>query len=124
MTPHRICDDPIERIVQIALERADIVYVLEGECPDAGQTLDFWLPHYDVYIECKQFHTPRIADQMSRAPNIIAIQGRPAAELFAAAIGALCHPSPIGRGTGLKIPTGLGSNPRGGTNSIMGGSKP
>lgn len=83
---HKPCDDPIERIVQIALEAACIEYVLEGECGSAVQTLDFWLPDHGVYIECKQLHSPRIAVQMSRAPNVIAIQGRKAAELFAALI--------------------------------------
>jgi len=83
---HRICTDPIERIIQVALEQASIRYVLEGECKDAGQTLDFWLPDHGLYIECKQFHSERIADQMKQAPNIIAVQGRPAAEFFAAQV--------------------------------------
>lgn len=83
---HRICEDPIERIIQVALEAAMIEYVLEGEVPSAGQTLDFWLPAFGLYIECKQYHTPRIADQMSRAPNIIVLQGRASAEFFANAL--------------------------------------
>ncbi|WP_066770142.1 hypothetical protein [Sphingobium sp. CCH11-B1] len=81
---HRQCTDPIERIVQKALDAIGMAYVLEGEVPEANQTLDFWLPDAGVYIECKQFHSNRIADQMSCAPNVIAIQGRRSAEMFAA----------------------------------------
>lgn len=80
---HHPCADPMERAVQVALEAGGIDYLLEGEVPHSGQTLDFWLPAYGLYIECKQFHSPRIADQMARAPNIIALQGRPAVEFFA-----------------------------------------
>ena len=45
--------------------------------------LDFYLPTLDIYIECKRASTPRIAEQMSRFPNVIAIQGLLAAQIFA-----------------------------------------
>lgn len=51
---------------------------------DAGSGLDFVLDGVNVYIECKQFHTPRIAEQTSRVENVIVIQGKAAAEMFAA----------------------------------------
>ena len=77
-------DDPMEHIVREALRRARIKFV-EEEDPRA-RALDFYLPEADVHIEVKQFHTDRIAEQMGRVPNIIAIQGVVAAELFAALI--------------------------------------
>jgi len=40
-----------------------------------GTQLDFYLPDFDIYIEVKRFHTNRIAEQMSRGKNVIAIQG-------------------------------------------------
>lgn len=73
--------DPMETIVRDALDAANLFYV-EEEDPRALR-LDFYLPIADVHIEVKQFHTDRIAEQMSRTPNIIVIQGVGAAKLFA-----------------------------------------
>jgi hypothetical protein len=49
---------------------------------DKHSGLDFFLPHYDCYVELKQFHSERIAEQMSRVPNVIAIQGKKAMDCF------------------------------------------
>lgn len=74
--------DPTERIVAEALKHRGISFKRERE---GGNTLhlDFFLPGYNTYIECKQFHSPRIAEQMSRHPYVIAIQGQRAAKAFA-----------------------------------------
>lgn len=74
--------DPIERIVADALDRRGVAYTIDG-CGDT-KGLDFRLLGTDVHVECKQFHTERAAEQMARAENIIVIQGRQAAEMFAA----------------------------------------
>lgn len=71
---------PIEAIIAEALETAG----LEFETNKLG--LDFYLPDIDLYIECKQFYAPRIAEQMARADNIIVVQGRRAAQLLADSI--------------------------------------
>lgn len=43
---------------------------------DAMKTrLDFFLPDFNVYIEVKRYHTPRINDQIERATDIIIVQG-------------------------------------------------
>ena len=73
--------DPMEKIVRDALAWSPLIFVEEPH-PDA-KGLDFYLPTLDIHIEVKQFHTDRIAEQMSRAPNVIAIQGLPAAKFFA-----------------------------------------
>lgn len=73
--------DPMEEIIRNALDRSPLIYV-EEEHPDA-KGLDFYLPFVGVHIEVKQFHSERIAEQMSRADNVIAIQGIGAAKLFA-----------------------------------------
>ena len=70
--------DRIELIVQVALDRSGIVYTRD----DHRSGLDFYLPKHGVYIECKQFHTVRSIEQLSRANNIILIQGIEAAILF------------------------------------------
>jgi hypothetical protein len=80
--------DPIEKIVADGLTRAGIIFLL-----DDVAALDFYLPAYDVYIEVKQFHTKRIAEQMSRADNVIAIQGRRAAEWFSGVLTSAESPS-------------------------------
>lgn len=61
--------DPMERQIADALDAAGV----EFEHEKLG--LDFYLPAFDVYIEVKRMHSPRISDQMSRAPNVIAAQG-------------------------------------------------
>lgn len=69
--------DPVEDLVESALKSRAIPY----ERDRLG--LDFYLPDWGIYIEVKQFHSRRIAEQMSRTPNVIAIQGIGAARLFA-----------------------------------------
>lgn len=74
--------DPMERLIASALDAASIGYVTdEGGSNPSG--LDFRL-HNGVEIEVKQFHSSRIAEQMSRAENVIAIQGAEAVRFFAA----------------------------------------
>ena len=66
--------DPIEAIVATALTSSGIRYQHE-----LFGHLDFYLPDYEIEIECKQFHSDRISEQMSRHKNVIAIQGKEAA---------------------------------------------
>jgi hypothetical protein len=84
--------DPMERILADALDRAGLDYVT-GDKNEAR--LDFYLPSIDLYIEVKQFHSARIAGQMSRAPNVIAAQGELAVRLLANLIEAGCSPYPF-----------------------------
>lgn len=77
--------DPMEAIIARALEAAGIDFTTDlGGGNPVG--LDFYLPAHDVHIEVKRQHTPRIAEQMSRAPNVIAVQGETAIRLFASMI--------------------------------------
>lgn len=64
----------MERLIADALDKAGVVYATDmgGESPCG---LDFYLPDCNLHIEVKQFHSSRIAAQMSRAPNVIAVQG-------------------------------------------------
>ena len=74
--------DPMERIIASALDAAGISYATDEGAGNASG-LDFRL-HNGVEIEVKQFHSPRIAEQMSRSDNVIAIQGAEAVRFFAA----------------------------------------
>lgn len=79
--------DPMEQIIADALDAAGIQYTSDFNGGNPARP-DFYLPEVDVYIEVKRFHSPRIADQMSRAPNVIAVQGKLAVEWLAAMISA------------------------------------
>lgn len=79
--------DPMERLIADALVFAGVRFVTdEGGGNPAG--LDFYLPDSDVHIEVKRLHSPRIAEQMSRAPNVIAAQGEVAVRWIADLIRA------------------------------------
>lgn len=67
--------DPVESIVEDALDAAGIRHDVSH--------LDFFLPDYGVYVECKQFFTLRVVEQMVQASDVIVIQGRSAAISFA-----------------------------------------
>lgn len=94
-----VTTDPMEMLVEAALQRAGIKYA-----PDIGggndKALDFYLPDLDLYIEVKRFHSPRIAEQMERAENVIAIQGKAAVLAFCEMIA----PNPA-RSVHRKIPS-------------------
>jgi hypothetical protein len=76
---------PIESIVRSALEREGLAFTEDGKPGgDVNCNLDFHLTDYGIHVEVKQFHSDRIAEHMARATNVIAIQGKEAAEFFAA----------------------------------------
>jgi hypothetical protein len=77
--------DPVERIIADALEKTGIEYVRADA--KMGRHLDFYLTRLNIYIEVKRFHTPRVAEQMARVPDVIVIQGEKAAVTFAKMIG-------------------------------------
>lgn len=72
-------NDPVEAIVRAALSKRGIVFT-EEELNE--HRLDFHLPDMATAIECKQFYTDRITDQLQRFPNVIVIQGLQAARAF------------------------------------------
>jgi hypothetical protein len=72
--------DPIEKIVADALTAAGVAFTVGFHGPD------FYLTEQNIFIECKQFYSPRIAKQIADIPDVIVIQGRQAALTFAALI--------------------------------------
>lgn len=77
-------NDPVEKIIAEALDEVGIESC--GERSPRGVRLDFYLPEYDLHIECKHLHSDRISEQMSRTENVIAVQGMRSAEWLAALI--------------------------------------
>ncbi len=73
--------DPMELLIAEALDDAGIDYVTDfnGGNPSG---LDFKLAN-GIEIEVKRFHSPRVAEQMGRAENVIAVQGEAAIRYFA-----------------------------------------
>ena len=82
------CADPMEILVGDALASAGICFVQDGTKGENTQGLDFHLTGRGVYVEVKRFHSERIASQMSRAPNVIAVQGEEAVRFFCELIRA------------------------------------
>lgn len=80
-----LTSDPLERMVEASLQRAGVDYLTDRGGGNPTR-LDFYLPDLDVSIEVKRFHTDRIAEQMARADNVIALQGEGAVRLFCLAI--------------------------------------
>jgi hypothetical protein len=81
----RVLADPMEQLIEAALRGANVEFRTdEGGGNPSG--LDFLLPNEGVEIEVKRMHTPRIAEQMSRAENVIVAQGPKAVALLAAMI--------------------------------------
>jgi hypothetical protein len=79
--------DPMESLIATALENAGITFTT-GEGGKNPTGLDFGLSN-GVQIEVKRFHSARIAEQMSRAENVIAAQGVDAVVFLAGAISAI-----------------------------------
>lgn len=78
--------DPVEIIIKDALADAGIAFTIDGEKGHPDRGLDFYLPLFDLHIECKRMHTDRIAEQCSRFEDVIVVQGIEAAKTFAAFI--------------------------------------
>jgi len=75
--------DPVERMVAITLTHHNIRYALNVVSPVSNRrTLDFFLPDYGMYIECKRFATDRLHEQIKDLTNVIVIQGIEAAAAF------------------------------------------
>ena len=80
-TPPTPPTDPVELIIWRALTAAQVPFTSD---PNQTLGLDFkLLTEPPFYIECKQFHSPRITEQMSRAKDVIAVQGIEAAHFLA-----------------------------------------
>ena len=87
----RVLSDPMEEIVRRALVAAGIrFHTDQGGGNPSG--LDFVLPDLGIEIEVKRFHSPRIADQMARAENVVAIQGEVAVRWMASLLNRTMRP--------------------------------
>lgn len=81
-------EDPLEIIVADSLFEVGIKFVHEMQNKEQG--LDFYLPDYNVYIECKAFYSDRTARQI-KDKRVIFIQGKEAAKSFNAMITHQSH---------------------------------
>lgn len=68
----------LEKQLSILLRAAGIAFTLPERDVSDPTTLDFHLTDLDLYIEVKQFHTPRVSDQLAKVPErktAIVLQG-------------------------------------------------
>src|SRR3546814_11907061 len=101
--PMACISDPVEEIIASALTQARIRFVHESEAKGECRGLDFYLPDHDLFIEVTAYYTPRKIEQLSRAPNVILIQGRGAAHSFAAMLDHMPSISPTSRSDERRV---------------------
>ena len=86
--------DPLEAALLTLFEKYGIAFTRPERDPNDPANLDFYLPAYDLYVEAKQFHTPRISDQLAKVPvrsNALVLMGMKSVEAFADLVAALSH---------------------------------
>jgi hypothetical protein len=102
--------DPMEKLIADALDAVGASYTTDfgGGNPSC---LDFRLSS-GIEIEVKRFHTPRIAEQMARADNVIVAQGEWAVRFLAflirASAAAKDEPPPLAITAGVILSAGNG----------------
>jgi hypothetical protein len=79
--------DPVEKVIADVLDKKKIKYL--HELDNKGPAIDFYLPEYNLYVECKRYYTERSALQLKANDNIILIQGLDAAKSFALMLESL-----------------------------------
>ena len=99
--------DPLEQIIADALDQVGASYTTDmgGGNPS---NLDFRLAS-GIEIEVKRFHTPRVAEQMSRSPNVIVAQGEEAVRFLAVLIcssAAVKSDPPVAPPSPFRLPIG------------------
>lgn len=70
---------PLETSVESFLRSRNIRFSRPETDQMDRTNLDFYLPDFNLYIEVKLYHTPRIAEQLSRVPehrNVMVLVGR------------------------------------------------
>ena len=55
----RQINDPVEKVVAAGLEAAGVPYLHQSEMHPKDRPLDFYLPTFSIYIECKRMPTDR-----------------------------------------------------------------
>lgn len=76
---------PLEKKMVALLTKHAIDFRRPDRDKDDPTTLDFFLPDFALYVEVKQFHSPRISDQLAKVPqrtSAIVLMGPTAVEDF------------------------------------------
>jgi hypothetical protein len=79
--------DPLEEQFEALLRDRRIAFTRPERDAADPTTLDFLLPALRIYVEVKQFHTPRLANQLANVPadfTVITLTGRDAVASFEA----------------------------------------
>jgi hypothetical protein len=76
---------PLEKQFALFLEERGIEYTRPERDPRDPTNLDFHLPAIDLYVEVKQYPTPRLSTQLAKLPDssdALVLVGRRAVEKF------------------------------------------
>lgn len=76
--------DPLEKLVAETLDRWKIIYICPDQINDSSgrPRLDFYVPSWDMYIECKAWGSSRLHKQVEEVNNCIVLIGMKATERF------------------------------------------
>jgi hypothetical protein len=83
---------PLEKQFIILMEGAGVEYTRPEQTQSDPTNLDFYLPAMDLNVEVKQWHSDRIAGQLSKLPRnaaALVLIGRQAVEKFSSLAAAL-----------------------------------
>jgi hypothetical protein len=90
---------PMEKHFAELLTAAGVDFIRpENLSPDEDETtLDYYLPAFDLYVELKAYHSPRIATQLARVPrraNALVLMGPHSVAAFARLVERLSGGKP------------------------------
>ena len=88
---------PLEKKFVSLLEESGIAYTRPENDARDPTNLDFHLTDFNIYVEVKQFHTPRIADQLERVPersSALVLVGPKSVEAFVSLVTILAASQP------------------------------
>lgn len=83
---------PLEQGMETLLRESGIRFVRPERIPGSHIKLDFWLPDFDLFIELKQFPTPRLDAQLEPidpTKNVMVLIGRNSLWAFQALVMAI-----------------------------------
>jgi hypothetical protein len=77
--------DPLELKFEAWLIGQGVKYNRPERLHSDPTQLDFYLPDFDLYVEIKRFHTPRLTNQLALVPstsNAMVLMGNKAIDAF------------------------------------------
>lgn len=77
-----MADDPLEEEFIHICKMYKILYTRPEREPENPSNLDFYLPHYNLFVGVKQFHTYRLCKQIEGHGKVMALIGKESVRAF------------------------------------------